>query len=172
MNKLYSTEEIERIIKRDYIGKLYEYIDDQSYTRNDIFYEEGSKDKIDGLYVWTNNYGYNYMQVERGNVNDYVVTQDFTDILYIVLDNYIFDIACDYELKHRDSHKDFRRLLFNKRKELWNILDEKCYQRCCEDIDKRLEMYPFDDELSYKQDHRIKSILKEFLTDKIKLIFK
>ncbi len=145
---MYKTVEIEKIINERYVSKLSKYmkIDYDELLISNIFYHEGANNCIEGLYVWSDDIDYNYMYVEKGRVQKHIKTKSFFDILYIVLNEYVSDLALDYALCNLSKNKDFREILFDKEKEIWSILDKRGERRHNEYIEKKLEFTSYVDE--------------------------
>jgi len=57
----------------------------------------------------------------------------------------IFELACDFELDHRQPQRDCRRIIFSKSEELMALLDNSWAQRLASEHQAILKEYPFDD---------------------------
>lgn len=101
---------------------------------------------MEGLYIWTDEASYNYMYVEKGRPQKHIKTNDFFDIVYIVLSEYVWGIAMDYAINHVTKDKDFRRALFDKEIELWSVLDKRGELKYSEYIENVLKEHPYVDE--------------------------
>lgn len=148
MNTFLSTCELESIIKGHYLDKLCTYLKQQVNLSN-VFFEDSKDNNQEGIYVYTNENGYNYLFTERGTTRTHNISNDLFEIVYLVIENIVFDVALKYATENREENKDFRRKLFEKEKELWSILDEKGYLKKCLDIKNILEKNPFLDEQEF-----------------------
>ncbi len=92
--------------------------------------------------------GYHYVVVERGEELTRITTMDLDELLYHVFEAITFGLACDYEVTHRISGQDFRRLLFKYQIELLSTLSTQWAQRELADHRQILRQNPFDDQLS------------------------
>jgi hypothetical protein len=88
--------------------------------------------------------GYNYIVSERGIEFKRRITEDIHKLLYWIFESIVFNMASEYELKHRRSGEDFRRLLFNKEVELFEKLDPEWAMWKKDDIKQILMENPFD----------------------------
>ncbi len=90
--------------------------------------------------------GYHFVVSERGNETERHTSFDLDEILYDVFDGVTFDMACTYELNHRDEGQDFRRILFAYQEDLLTQLSPVWGERKNQDHAQVLEKYPFDDQ--------------------------
>jgi hypothetical protein len=90
--------------------------------------------------------GYHFVVVERGQELQRVTTDDLDELLYIIFEGVTFNLACDYEVRHRIPHQDCRRLLFQRQIELLSILSARWAEREAADHQRTLEAHPFQDE--------------------------
>jgi hypothetical protein len=88
---------------------------------------------------------YHYVSCVRGRENERRIASGEDEILYWLLSDIVFNVACDFELKHRVKGKSFRRLLFAKELELIRALNVQWEARKRNEINEILAMVPFDD---------------------------
>ena len=88
--------------------------------------------------------GYNYVIWERGREHKRKTTKDLHKLLYWIFKDIVFKIASDYELNHRNPKEDFRRVLFSKVLELFEILDKQWFIWEKEDIESLLKENPYE----------------------------
>lgn len=88
--------------------------------------------------------GYNYVIWERGTEHERKTTNNLHKLLYWIFKDIVFDMASKYELNHRKSGEDFRRLLFSKELELFKKLDAQWFAWEKEDIDQILKNHPYN----------------------------
>jgi hypothetical protein len=88
---------------------------------------------------------YHYVEAERGHEFDRWTTQEFEVLLYAVFRSVTFQMACDYEVKHRVLGQNFRRILFQRQIELMSALSPEWAERLSNEKERTLELFPFDD---------------------------
>lgn len=147
MERLLTTEELAIYIRKNYVEPLLEYVGDKKdiYGVDFIFYREETLDDYEGTFVYSNIQGYHYVGIERRTIRTHQIMSNLLDVVYRVLDNYVWNYASNYAAIHSDGRKNYRRLLFAKEKELWKILDESGYKRKCKEIEETLKRYPYED---------------------------
>lgn len=91
--------------------------------------------------------GYHYVVVERGQERSRKTTHDFDELLYWIFDHITFVLSCDYELNHRVTNQDSRRILFSKQIELLNRLSPYWAQLELREHQSILLKYPYSDNL-------------------------
>jgi hypothetical protein len=89
--------------------------------------------------------GYHYVVVERGEELSRITTDDLDKLLYHVFASVTFELACQYELKHRVKHQDFRRIMFRRQVELLSRLSPKWGEIESQDHERILQKYPYED---------------------------
>lgn len=89
--------------------------------------------------------GYHYVIVERGEELKRVSTQDLDELLFRVFADVTFNLAVDYELKHRIEGQDFRRIIFRRQVDLLSILSKAWADREDRAHEQILPEHPFDD---------------------------
>ena len=145
MKKLISTQELKLYIKGNYLKKLNTSLR-KTIKLTNVFFVKGNGNSQEGTYVYTNEKGYNYLFTEKGKIQKHEVTMELFQIVYWVMDKVVFSAALKYATENRVQNRDFRRILFEKEKELWNILDKKGYEMKCSEIQEILHENPFIDE--------------------------
>ena len=93
--------------------------------------------------------GYHYVIVERGEELSRITTGDIDKLLYHVFEGVTFNLACEYELKHRVWKRDVRRLLFRHQIELLSVLSPHWAEIESQDHARILSQHPFDDSLTH-----------------------
>jgi hypothetical protein len=93
--------------------------------------------------------GYHYVVVERGQEITRVTTDELDRLLYHVFEGVTFALACQYELKHRVKHQDFRRLMFYHQIELLSTLSPKWAEIESQDHERILRQHPYADSLTH-----------------------
>lgn len=89
---------------------------------------------------------YFYVVTERGRELERRIAKNEDEILYWLISDLVFDLASQYELKHRVPGRSFRRVLFSKRIELMEKIKPEWAERTRQDIQKTLEAHPYNDE--------------------------
>jgi len=95
-------------------------------------------------FIEINESGYNYVVSERGVEFKRRITKDLDKLLYWIFEAIVFQMASEYELKHRNSGEDFRRLLFSKEVELFKTLNPEWAIWKKEEIKRILKESPFE----------------------------
>jgi hypothetical protein len=88
---------------------------------------------------------YHYVVTERGAELERRTTRDADQLMFWLLADVAFNLACEFELAHRVPGQDFRRVLFAKQIELLNELDPTWGQRRAEELGRILKEHPFKD---------------------------
>ena len=88
---------------------------------------------------------YCYVVTERGIELDRRKTKDIDVILYWLISELTWDMASDYELRHRVVNQDSRRQLFAKHLELLAKVKIEWSQRKSAEYDQILKEHPFID---------------------------
>lgn len=89
---------------------------------------------------------YHYLVSERGEVFEHRTTADLDELLYWVIKAITFDMATEYEVRHREPRRDFRRLLFRTDVGLMHGIKPAWAQRLQTEYDAILARSPFHDE--------------------------
>jgi hypothetical protein len=90
--------------------------------------------------------GYHYVIAERGHEFERHTTSDLDELLYDVFESTTFEIACKYEVEHRNFEQDFRRILFKYQEELLSKLSPAWGERRIMEHAEILQQSPFKDE--------------------------
>ncbi len=88
---------------------------------------------------------YHYVQSERGSEFFRKVATSEDELLYWFTANSVWTMASGWELRHRQSGVDCRRLLFAKELELFAIVSESWASRKRQEQEHILEKHPFND---------------------------
>lgn len=145
MGQFLTTEELAVFIKENYVDPLLEYVKPRKQLYGKIVhYMKPSNRYYEATFVYSDNTGYHCGFMEKGHVEDRA-TQDLFELVYWVLDDYVWNYASNYAAIHSDGRKNYRRLLFAKEKEFWKVLDERGYKRKCKEIEETLARYPYED---------------------------
>lgn len=91
---------------------------------------------------------YHYVRTERGAENERRIAKNEDEILFWLISDLVFDLACKHELKNRIPGQDFRRLLFSKRIELMGTVKPEWAERTQQDIQKVLAEHPYNDSIN------------------------
>ncbi len=87
--------------------------------------------------------GYYYVVAERGTEHARTPLPDAEELLYWIFRDVSFSVASEYELKHRISGQDFRRVLFAKQLELLEELNPRWREREALRLDEILMQHPY-----------------------------
>ena len=145
MNKLVNTKTLE-----EYILSMYDKIiplmqqDGISIPLNTLFRKNTPHDN-QGEFCFTDEDGYHYRVLERGKLYCDDITQNIIEITYWTIDSEISEAAAIYESKHRLPNQDFRRIMFAKTLQYYNILGDEYIQMAQSEIAGILNLAPFQD---------------------------
>ena len=140
MDKVYSLREIKMEVDRlaARVGAPADLLPTYGYS------EDGARPHIE-----VDARGYHYVVVERGAELSRIATSDFDELLFHVFEHVTFELACQYELKHRVEHQDVRRLLFQRQIELLTMLSPVWAEMESQDHERVLRKHPFNDSLTH-----------------------
>ena len=113
----------------------------------DTFPTFGGSEQSGRPHVEIYDHSYHYVVCERGQEFERRITNDVYELLYWIFADITFELACSYELGHRQAGKDTRRLLFQKQEELLSILDIEWSKRKERDYVEILKHHPFNDNI-------------------------
>ncbi len=145
MNKLVNTKTL-----GEYILSMYDKIiplmqqDGISIPLNTLFRKNTPHDN-QGEFCFTDEDGYHYRVLERGKLYCDDITQNIIEITYWAIDSEISEAAAIYESKHRLPNQDFRRIMFAKTLQYYNILGDEYIQMAQSEIAGILNLAPFQD---------------------------
>ncbi|MEB8194985.1 immunity 63 family protein [Raoultella terrigena] len=88
---------------------------------------------------------YNYIHEERGVEFSRKTTDDLDTLLYWIISDLVFNMAFQYELKHRIEHVDGRRITFPKVVKLMGELHPSWGFKVQEEINEILSRNPYKD---------------------------
>ena len=89
--------------------------------------------------------GYHYVVCERGTEFERRTSANVEDALFWAVRDIAFSIASKYELAHRVSGPDFRRLLFARELELLQAVNPSWAERQRSEIERILQEHPYAD---------------------------
>ena len=86
-----------------------------------------------------------YVVRERGEVLQQRQTSDLDELLYWIFQDVTFNMAAEFEKRHRVPGQDFRRVLWNYQTQLLEKLQPEWRKKRQEQIDQILQDSPFSD---------------------------
>jgi hypothetical protein len=89
---------------------------------------------------------YHYIATERGQELFHKRTKRKDELLYWLVSDVAWSLACDYELKNRVKGQSFRRLLFAKELEYLEKVKPEWAKAKREEIEAILREHPYDDQ--------------------------
>lgn len=100
MAQFFTTKELERYLKENYIDHLLTYMGETEdlYGKRGIYYREESTNYYEGTFIYSDVKGYHYVYMDKNSVRAHQLTQDLFDISYWVLDDYVYHYASDYSV--------------------------------------------------------------------------
>ena len=97
------------------------------------------------VYIYAEDGKYHYISIgDRGELTHREFTSE-DDVLYALLNSFIFQIALNYEMEHREPGKDFRRIYFAKQSELYSKFGKEFEERKTAQINEILREHPYHD---------------------------
>lgn len=93
---------------------------------------------------------FHYVVTERGIEHERRKTSDAEELLFWIVSDLTWEMAVEWEVRHRIEGEDFRRQMFRKDIELMSLVSEDWARRKKEKYEKILGQYPFDDRLANK----------------------
>ncbi|MHA3116376.1 hypothetical protein E0H86_10710 [Acinetobacter sp. ANC 4635] len=88
---------------------------------------------------------YWYISAERGEIYFDKKTNNFEELCYWIMDDFISSYSYKFELKNRVREQDFRRIVFSKQIELFGLISDEWKSRKEESIKQILKRSPFND---------------------------
>lgn len=88
---------------------------------------------------------YLYISKERGEIIFVKETKNVKDLYFWIMDDLISNFSYKYELNHRVEGKDFRRLIFKKQIQYFEMICDEWKVRKEKDIQYNLMNSPFND---------------------------
>lgn len=110
---------------------------------NKINFSVGTDNSPEGIY--THNSMYHYVITEKGKIRIHRQIDNEEEVLWILLNKILFQVASDYATQNRIPGKDFRRKLFVKEIELFSKFGVNFGRRKDEEINEILKRRPYND---------------------------
>lgn len=141
----YTTDELRNQVFNKF-KILKESVSNDGITCNlNIYFSTGTPHNIEGTYTYSDELGYHYVFTEKGKIRLHKITDDLFEITYWIFKDLIHCIASKYEGENRIEKQDFRRLLFAKELELFEIVGENYRKRFEIAVDEILKNYPYNE---------------------------
>lgn len=131
--------ELEKYIKKEILDRL------GKVNWEGINFKKGKPNSIEGTYIFVQNNEYHVLYTEKGKVKEDRVTSEKEEVLWCVIDIISFDIAMGYAMNNREEGRDFRRVLFEKEKEIYSLFGEKFEKKKRLEIEEILKKNPYND---------------------------
>lgn len=112
-----------------------------------VNFKAGTASSREGTYIWGQDGAYHVIYAKRSSISNALTLKTTKEVLVYVLDMVAFEEACAYELKHRVSNQDSRRLIFAKELEIFSKFGPRMAQIKKREIEEVLEKFPYDDSL-------------------------
>ncbi|MBD5448640.1 MAG: hypothetical protein HDR28_00460 [Lachnospiraceae bacterium] len=136
------TKELEKIIK----SRILSVFPDFDFELEQINFGLGPNNYPGTIFIYTQDDKYQYISIgDRGKQTHKEFTSE-DDVLYAILNSFIFRMALDYEKEHREPGKDFRRIYFAKQIELYSKFGKEFEERKIAQINEILRKAPYHDE--------------------------
>ena len=136
------TKELEKVIK----SRILSVFPDFDFELEQINFGMGPNNYPGEKFVYTQDGKYHYISIgDRGEeTHKEFISED--DVLYALLNSFIFRMALNYEMEHREPGKDFRRIYFAKQIELYSKFGKEFEERKIAQINEILRKAPYHDE--------------------------
>ena len=134
--EMLTTDELKRSIK----VKISELKDIKNV--GDIRFEKNIKNGEDGTYIFADEQGYHYVQMERGKEQRHKVTDDVFEICFWCLYDLICIASFNYEFENRKENINSREAAFNKQLEYLSLLGDNFKKRGEIEISEILKAHP------------------------------
>lgn len=127
---------------KDYIIKMCDRIsiNEQSnllpmFSKKEDVFNEGASIYVDNKY--------HYIIMERGRMNKHYESEVLEDIIYPLFKDLTSSLAQHFELEHRRSEKDFRKVMWEKQLELLGRINDKFVDMRKKEIEDILIIAPY-----------------------------
>lgn len=135
---MFTTVELEKYLKDIIFKKL------PNINWEKINFKEGCNNSPEGIYVFSKENNYHFLFAEKGKIREDKIFENREELLWHVLDMFVFDLAIEYAMLYR-GNGDFRRTLFKKEIELCSLFGEEFKKRKIKEIEDILKENPYVD---------------------------
>ena len=123
-----TTQELEK-----YINELYEKlrplaIEDDIYKHLRVHSALSTPRNEPGTYCFSDEEGYHYCNIGERGERYYEVTKDLFEVVYWILKTPISLMSSKYKNKHEVPGQDFRRIMFEKELQFFELLKNHPYE--------------------------------------------
>lgn len=117
-------------------------------AHHDLLPTYGSSEDFARPHIEIRNSRYHYIVEERGKEIENLGRSELDELLYWIFRDVTSQMGYSYELRHRDSNIDFRRIAFSHILELLEKLNSNWKNRREEELTETLAKYPYQDDLN------------------------
>lgn len=115
---------------------------------NSLFFQQSNEKYLPGTYVYVDEKGYHIDYVgDRGGFVDEKIYTAIEDLYFQVCWEKVSSVSVKFASKNRETGKDWRRVMFEKRLELLKMLDINFYEKGKKMIGEILLENPYNDTL-------------------------
>ncbi len=145
--KLLSTTELEQHVKMLYNKTKAVTEPDGVFIPLNVRFRKYSPQDGAGNFCFSDSQGYHFCEIERGVIRREILTQSLFEITFLALEDDVFWMSVNYEVKNRIPNQDSRRLMFSKRLQMYSVVGPEYAAKAAREIQETLEKAPFQDEL-------------------------
>ncbi|MEG0564350.1 Imm63 family immunity protein [Anaerorhabdus sp.] len=127
---------------KDYIIKMSDRISINAESNLLPMFSETKDVFNEGASIYVDN-KYHYIIMERGRMNKHCESEVLEDIIYPLFKDLTSSLAQQFELEHRKSEEDFRKLMWEKQLELLGRINEKFVDMRKREIEDILIIAPY-----------------------------
>jgi hypothetical protein len=135
-----------------YINDIFEKLIDLS-TKDDVYepltihFATGTPHNEPGDYCYSDANGYHLCSIgDHGESYPEVVTKSLFEISYLILKHPVRLMSTKYKTRNKIVGQDFRRIMFQKELQYFNVLGDEYKQKAEKEINDILNEYPFEDD--------------------------
>jgi|GEM_PF-5238803 len=112
-------------LKTEQLKVKIEHLTKKMDVSNSLLFEKPIKNGGNGLYIFTDEWGYNLMLLEHGKIQEKILSRNLFDILYWSLDYLVVDKASILTKENRKENATYQEkmmLMYHYQLETWSLL--------------------------------------------------
>ena len=137
---------------KSYVDDLYEKIrdiaeKDEVYEPLTIHFATGTPRNQPGDYCYSDKDGYHFCGIgDGGETIPEKVTNSLFEISYMIVEHKIWLMSSKFKTRNKIQGQDFRRIMFEKELQYFEILGDEYKQKAEDEINEVLKKHPFEDD--------------------------
>ena len=132
-----NTKNLEEYIKKEIKDKI------PTLNLNRINFQPVTDNCKEGIYVFSDKDKYLFVFTERGSIKEKKELYKKEEVLWLILDELIFEEAMKYTMGNRRDGENFRKVLFDKEIELFSKFGNDFKYRRISEINEILRNNPY-----------------------------